>query len=109
MELAKDHATVILNGQGADEALAGYLYIAGFYYRELLRKLKLFKLSKEIHYDVKNHQSYEGFLAFLFFSLPYFIKKHVSTNKIHYLNRDFKKQWRGSDEILNILYTVISR
>jgi asparagine synthase (glutamine-hydrolysing) len=38
MELAKEHVVVTLDGQGADELLAGYEYFYGYYYKELLRK-----------------------------------------------------------------------
>jgi asparagine synthase (glutamine-hydrolysing) len=46
-ELAKKSTTVILNGQGADEALAGYIYFFGFYFKELFTQFKWGKLIRE--------------------------------------------------------------
>ena len=42
MELAKNNnAVVMLDGQGADEQLAGYHYFFGFYFKELAKTVKL--------------------------------------------------------------------
>ena len=38
MELAHKHAVVTLDGQGADEELAGYHYFFGFYFKDLFKK-----------------------------------------------------------------------
>ena len=37
MELANKHCTVLLNGQGADELMAGYHYFYGYYFRDLIK------------------------------------------------------------------------
>lgn len=41
MELASNNVTVTLDGQGADEQLAGYHYFYGSYYIELVKQFKL--------------------------------------------------------------------
>ena len=47
-ELAKQHGTkVLLDGQGADETLAGYHKYYKWYWQELFRNRKLFR-SKEL-------------------------------------------------------------
>lgn len=49
MELAAKHKIrVMLDGQGADEMLAGYIPYYFVYFRELIKSFKLFKLIKEI-------------------------------------------------------------
>ncbi|MBI2418080.1 MAG: asparagine synthase (glutamine-hydrolyzing), partial [Ignavibacteriales bacterium] len=48
MEMAKKDVVVVLDGQGADESLAGYHYFFGFYFHELFRKFEWIKLVREI-------------------------------------------------------------
>lgn len=49
MKLAKrNNTTVLLDGQGADEILAGYLNYFSVYWTGLMRSLKLFTLAKEL-------------------------------------------------------------
>ena len=55
MESAKDIVTVILNGQGADEELAGYKYFFGYYFKELLIKFNLPKLFQETSSKLPEH------------------------------------------------------
>jgi len=51
-ELAKRHGvTVTLDGQGADELLAGYSYFKVVYWSELLQRLRLGRFFKEIRSD----------------------------------------------------------
>jgi asparagine synthase (glutamine-hydrolysing) len=57
MQLASKYVTVTLDGQGADEQLAGYHYFFGSYYRELLGKLKLITLISENMHYLKKHSS----------------------------------------------------
>ena len=52
MELAKGNVTVTLDGQGADEQLAGYHYFFGSYFKELLTSFKLFRFFKEVIYMI---------------------------------------------------------
>ena len=51
-ELAKRHGvTVTLDGQGADELLAGYSYFKIVFWSELLQRFRLARFFKEIHSD----------------------------------------------------------
>ena len=103
-QMAKDYTTVILNGQGADEALAGYLYFAGFYYKELFKKLRWKKLLSEIYNDIKNHKSYQGPISFIYFMLPILIKDFASKKATGYLENKFASEHRGESSFLKNLY-----
>ncbi len=53
-ELAKNHGvTVTLDGQGADEILAGYPYFKMVFWSELLRKARLSAFLREVYQDSK--------------------------------------------------------
>ena len=69
MKVAKDYVTVILNGQGADEELAGYKYFFGYFFKELLMDLKLLKLIREVYKYLSVQKSTYGLKAALFFLL----------------------------------------
>lgn len=103
-ELAKQYVTVILNGQGADEEMAGYLYFAGFYYRELFMKLHWFKMLSEMYYDVRNHHIYEGPQSFVYFMLPASVKDKISAASIGYLSNGFASSYKGDASFLEKLY-----
>jgi len=54
MQEASKHVTVLLDGQGADEMMAGYLPYYFVYFRQLAKEKKYFKLIKELFlsYDI---------------------------------------------------------
>ncbi|MDV7394685.1 asparagine synthase-related protein, partial [Arthrospira platensis SPKY1] len=70
MDLARQHVTVTLDGQGADEQLAGYHYFFGFHFKNLLRQGKIGQLSAEMGYYLSKHRALFGLKSFLFFLLP---------------------------------------
>ena len=54
MRLAKENdTTVLLDGQGSDELLAGYHYFYGFYFKGLLKNLHLRKFFSEFYNLIK--------------------------------------------------------
>ena len=89
MELAKRHVTVTLDGQGADEALAGYHYFFGFYFKDLLKKGKLGTLATEMTHYLTKHQDLMGLKSLLFFMLPASMRKRVKAFEKGYLDTDF--------------------
>jgi asparagine synthase (glutamine-hydrolysing) len=97
MELAKKHCTVILNGQGADEILAGYHYFYGYYFRDLLKNYKWGTLLKEVaHYS--NLQKSDQALRYLVFSLnPRFLRHYKDHSN---LEDSFYNQYYNSDNVL---------
>jgi len=104
MELAKDHVTVLLDGQGADEQLGGYHYFFGFLFKELLQDFRMLDLSKEIICYLKNHKSLYGLNAFLFLFLPSKLKTKLRTSEKAYLTEDFKHNYSYSNSIVDNLY-----
>jgi asparagine synthase (glutamine-hydrolysing) len=102
MKLAHNHVTVVLDGQGADEQLAGYHYFFGFFFKELLISGKITKLLKEMAYYVKEHKNTYGLKTFIFLLLPRNVK--TSVRIAHYLNKSFTNQHKGSFLISGNLY-----
>lgn len=70
MELASRHVVVTLDGQGADEELAGYHYFFGYFFKDLLFSGKILALLTEMWQYLLKHQSLHGFKTFLYFILP---------------------------------------
>lgn len=108
MELAKEHVVVTLDGQGADEQLAGYHYFYGFYFKDLLIKGRLHKLLKEIYYYLRYHKSMYGLKTFAFFMLPKALRTKARMGEKGYLNRDFKNKYKNKNAIAGNLYNASS-
>jgi asparagine synthase (glutamine-hydrolysing) len=103
MELAKKNCTVILNGQGADEMMAGYHYFYGYYFKELLLSFKLVELVKEIYFYLSIHRSLFGLKSFLFSMNPRLFTKL----KRNYLKSDFKNRFSDNkNPILDDFYNA---
>lgn len=96
MELAKNYVVVTLDGQGADEELAGYHYFFGFYFKELLKQFRLTKLSNEIAYYLLNHSSIYGLKTFFYFLLPQNSRTLIRFNEKRYLLPEFYHQHKHS-------------
>jgi asparagine synthase (glutamine-hydrolysing) len=89
MELAKQHVTVTLDGQGADEELAGYHYFFGFYFKDLFLRGKFGKLATEMTHYLTKHRDLMGLKSLLFFMLPASMRKRVKAFEKGYLATDF--------------------
>ncbi len=106
MELAKEHVVVTLDGQGADEELAGYHYFFGFYFKELLYQLKLARLvSETIHY-LHNHKSTYGLKAWLYSMLPSGAKSSLRVSEKGYLNQEFIYAYKENNKVVDSLYNA---
>jgi asparagine synthase (glutamine-hydrolysing) len=106
MKLAKNDVTVTLDGQGADEALGGYHYFFGFYFKDLLQSFKIVKLLTEIFYYLKVHKSLYGIKTFIYFLMPEKIKTKLRINERGYIETDFVNNIlkQGKSNITNNLY-----
>ncbi len=108
MELAKKYVTVTLDGQGADEQLAGYPYFYGFYFKELLTTLSLRTLFIEILYYMKLHKSLYAIKTLIFFLLPNRLKLNLKGKNISYIQSDFFKSHNGKNTLTDELYSAKS-
>ncbi len=108
MELAKEHVVVTLDGQGADEQLAGYHYLFGNYFKELVIGLSLIRLVKEGYSYSKVHQSSYALKTFLFFLLPKQFKTRIFSRSKGYLNSSFTNRNSADNVIASQLYNTNS-
>jgi len=104
MELARSNVVVTLDGQGADELLAGYHYFFGIFFKELLKKGKLFKLSSEMFNYLKNHKDLYGLKTFLYFLAPSFVKTKARIMEKGYLEKSFYEKHSGENVIVENIY-----
>ena len=96
MNLAKKHVTVTLDGQGADEELAGYHYFYGLYYKSLFKQLKWFTLCKEIVAYLRIYHSLYALKTFLFFLLPGSMRTKVRVHERGYIDEHFATMHKDS-------------
>jgi len=89
MELAKNYCTVILNGQGVDEYLAGYHYFIGFLLKQRALELKFISILQEVFKYYKIHGSVYPLQSGMFFMLPPWLKKFLLFKKNDYLSNIF--------------------
>jgi asparagine synthase (glutamine-hydrolysing) len=105
MELAKNHVTVTLDGQGADEMLAGYHYFFGFHFKNLLLKGKLGSMAHEMLSYYRKHQSAFGLLSFGLFMLPSGLRSKVRAMEKGYIDESFYSgHAAGANSIAGELY-----
>ncbi|CAM3948796.1 asparagine synthase (glutamine-hydrolyzing) [Flavobacterium branchiophilum] len=104
MQKAQNNVVVTIDGQGADEHLAGYHYIFGFYFKDLLINLKWYTLLKEMYYYLKIHKSTFGLKTFLFFLLPKNIRTKTKVNDLGYFNVKFVNDYLKKSSISDNLY-----
>lgn len=104
MELASRHVVVTLDGQGADEQLAGYHYFFGFYFKDLLRQLKFGKLASELVNYTAKHHGLLGIKSFLFFLLPPAMRTKNRIEQSSFIDPDFAASFTASNVISDNLY-----
>ncbi|MFW9831297.1 MAG: asparagine synthase (glutamine-hydrolyzing) [Candidatus Thorarchaeota archaeon] len=89
MKLANSKgAKVLLDGQGADEILAGYEYMVGYYLAELLKKGKIPRFVKELLPQVQRKNTFGLRTARAIF-IPRNLRKAASSRAHPLLNRNF--------------------
>ncbi len=104
MELASKHVTVTLDGQGADEQLAGYHYFFGSYFLELLKSLKLLKLVFENYYYFKKHKSIDAIKFAVYYALPASIQVKTNSNIFPSVSKSFIQKSGKAHSINKMLY-----
>ena len=108
MELAKEHVVVTLDGQGADEELAGYHYFFGNFFKDLLVNGQWGSLSKEVVFYLLKHHSLYGLKTFVYFLLPKKIRATLRTSEKGYISPDFVYAHQEKNTIAGDLYEAAS-
>ena len=96
MKEAKKYVKVTLDGQGADEALAGYEYIPGLYYKTLFTHLRWGRLAKELVRYWHVHHSTRHLKYMAFFLLPSRMRTKVRVAQRGYINPAFVAKHKDS-------------
>lgn len=104
MQLAKKNVTVLLDGQGADEYFAGYQYFHGFYYKGLLKSLRLLKLASESLSYLKKNKNFLNIKYLTYCISPAFLKRRRTLHEGFFLEKNFYKNNVMNSDILNNLY-----
>jgi asparagine synthase (glutamine-hydrolysing) len=102
MQLAHGKVKVLLDGQGADEQLAGYHYFFGYYFKELFEKMRWLRLSSEIKHYLQNHKSIYALKAFAYLYLPFGLGADYK-QKSSAVHSNFKQQIGIGSENVNSL------
>ncbi|MCP5049352.1 MAG: asparagine synthetase B, partial [bacterium] len=104
MQLAKEHVTVTLDGQGADEQLAGYHYFFASYFKELLKRFKWPTLMREMAAYGKMHRSLYALKYLGLYMSPPFLKDRLSRISHDYIDNDFYNQSKRLTRLNETLY-----
>jgi asparagine synthase (glutamine-hydrolysing) len=108
MELAGKNVVVTLDGQGADEMLAGYHYFFGYFFKDLLKHGNLAKLPSEIFHYVNNHRSLYGIKTFAYLLLPIKMRTSASVDNKGYLAKGFVDCYCKDNSVVGALYNSSS-
>jgi asparagine synthase (glutamine-hydrolysing) len=105
MKLAREHVTVTLDGQGADEMLGGYHYFFGFFFKQLLRQGALGRLAREMKDYTALHRSTFGLKSLAFFLLPAALRSRARVAEKGFIHPDFRHAHSaGAGDITDNLY-----
>ena len=96
LDEASKYVKVILDGQGSDEAIAGYEYIPGLYYKSLFTHFKWCRLAKEIVQYAKLHKSWRHVKYMVFFLLPSSMRTKVRVAQRGYVDPAFVTKHKDS-------------
>ncbi|MBI1838100.1 MAG: asparagine synthase (glutamine-hydrolyzing) [Flavobacteriia bacterium] len=108
MKEANHSVKVMLNGQGADEHLAGYHYFFGNYYMELFKRFKWIKLTRESYMYYKKHHSFFAIKSFIYYLVPSKIQSHYKISQKGFLNKEFVNTYSKKNNVLKKLFDSVS-
>lgn len=96
MQEAQKYVKITLDGQGADEALAGYEYIPGLYYKSLFTHFKWITLVRELAKYRCLHRSTRHIKYMVFFLLPSCLQTRLRLTQRGYVNPNFAARHQHS-------------
>jgi asparagine synthase (glutamine-hydrolysing) len=97
MKIASNYCTVLLNGQGADEMMAGYHYFFGYHFKDLLKEMKWGSLLNEMYCYSKIHLSLTGIKTMGFAFNPRSLR-HFKNH--HFIDKRFYNDFYNKENIL---------
>lgn len=104
MKDASRHVTVLMDGQGADEQLAGYTYFFGSFFRELLARRNYGKLWHEWRAYYRNHHSLSSLAYLAFYLAPRWAQEAATFRKRAFLNTSFFEEQAKASTINDQLF-----
>jgi asparagine synthase (glutamine-hydrolysing) len=104
MELASQQVKVILDGQGADEILAGYPMLSGHYYHSLLRQGQWSVLGIELFETLKHRSGMLGLQTAVLQSLPQAVLRRISVAACRYVDKNLARQCSRESTVPDIFY-----
>ena len=108
MKEANKTVRVMLNGQGADEYLAGYHYFYGNFYYDLFKSFKWITLLKEMIIYVKNNKSLFAIKSFIFYLLPSTLQSNLKVKQKKVIHQEFIKKYKKSSNVPAKLFGKVS-
>lgn len=106
MELAKNNVVVTLDGQGADEALAGYHYFYGYLFKEYFTQMKFKSFLSESYQYLSKHHSLLGLQTMFYFFLPPIVQARLRSDISQYINPEFSKAYISTNRVTSTLYNA---
>jgi len=100
MQLAREHSTVILNGQGADEVLGGYDYFYSAYLKELISKLKFIDFIDSCIHLHRHNKLYVALKYLFFFQCPVKLKCYLMKKRNDVFNEKYYRKYKPEGEYL---------
>lgn len=104
MELAKKHVGVTLDGQGADEQLAGYPYFFGGYFKQLFREFRWLQLLSQLFAYTAKYKSLYALKYFALYLVPARLKDSFSRMAHNYVTPEFYNKGKKLSSIKDNLY-----
>lgn len=104
MKEASKYVTVALDGQGADEQLAGYHYFFSSYFRELILNFKWLKLFNEFTCYYKEHHSMFALKYMAFYMMPDVFKNKLGARRNSSLSTDFFEDNNKASNLSSLLF-----
>jgi asparagine synthase (glutamine-hydrolysing) len=104
MELARQQVKVTLDGQGADEELAGYHYFFGGYFKQLLREFHWGRLLTEMSAYAARYKSLYAFKYFALYLVPASLKDTFSRIAHNFITPGFYREGKKISGLQQGLY-----